>query len=289
MNWQNFIFDPSQKTFDLMESIAYKRFYDQELADAAFNYCLDKLSKNNWAKLNQYSGKNSASPTTFFARVYTNLVEDYARTELGRCDAPSWLKKLGQTWKKVFTLLCCHGKSTDVVLDVVTSDFNSNTINTKTSSEANTETENILTIINTIKNEIPDCGIQGKRTTKVALDDDDENSPEVAIALSTPHTSVEIEKNEFYSIIKALFGWSASENKTKNLATSNALQLELRSLALDDEIIVLFRCMFQENMSLPDAAKFVGIKAHTARRKRADIFSKIKQILIKHHIDLYNL
>lgn len=277
MDWQKFIFDPSQNIIGLMENIAYKRFYEHDIADSAFNYCLDELGKNNWAKLNKYNGKNGASPRTFFTCVYTRLVEDYARTELGRCTAPTWLNKLGQTWKKVFTLLCTHGKTPDVVI----SNFDSDIINTN----------DILTIINTIKNKIPDCGIKGKRPVKLALENDDDNITEVTSALSTSRIDTEIEKKEFNNIIKALFCWVTGKTITPHNIneSSNSLQVELRSLALDDETVVLFRCVFQENMSLPDAAKFIGMEAHTARRRRAETLSKIKQIFMKHHIDLYNL
>lgn len=275
MDWQKFIFDPTQNIIGLMEHIAYKRFYEHDIADAAFNYCLDELTKNNWARLNNYNGKNGASPKTFFTCVYTRLVEDYARIELGRCAAPSWLNKLGQTWKKVFTLLCTHGKTPDVVLSNFDSDINN--------------TNDILTIINTIKHKIPDCGIKGKRTVKLALEAEDDNITEINSALSTSRIDAEIEQNEFNYIMNALLGWLTGKNTTNNLETSNVLELELRSLTLDDETIVLFRCIFQENMSLPDAAKFVGMEAHTARRRRAETFAKIKEIFMKHHIDLYNL
>ena len=63
MDWQKFIFDPSQNIIGLMENIAYKRFYEHDIADSAFNYCLDELGKNNWAKLNKYNGKNQIKKT----------------------------------------------------------------------------------------------------------------------------------------------------------------------------------------------------------------------------------
>lgn len=272
MDWQTFIFDPTNNIISVMEKIAYKRFYEQNLADEAFNICLDKLSENDWAKLKKYTGENKASPKTFFMNVYTNLVEDFARSKMGRCTAPTWLERLGRSWNELFKRLCCESKEPEaLVVNYVTEGGDAN---------------DLRSMIYTIKQKIPSCGIKGKVRVRVSIDDTENESPiELPTGEINNGLDEDIVQNEFDEVMHAIRLWLSGEETSKS--SSNNLLNDLRALALDDEVIVLFRCIYQEQMKLPAAAEFIGIKAHTARRRVNDTLTVINQVFKNNQIDSF--
>lgn len=274
MDWQTFLFDPTQNIISTMEKIAYKRFYDQNLADEAFNECLDKLRENNWAKLQKYTGENNASPKTFFANVYTNLIEDFARSKLGRCTAPTWLERLGRSWKTLFKQLCCENKEPESLVVIH-----------KTQGG---DEDNYRDMIYAITQKIPNCGTKGKARIRVSIDDSDEETP-IEIPTGNPSEGLDhdIVQDEFEDIMHAIKLWLSGEEIQKS--NSHDLLKDLQALNLSDEVIVLFRCIYHEQMKLPAAAEFIGIKAHTARRRLNETLVLINQVFKKNQIDSFVL
>lgn len=256
-----------------MEKIAYRRFYEQNLADEAFNICLDKLRENDWAKLNQYTGENNATPKTFFMNVYTNVLEDFARTKMGRCTAPSWVSQLGRIWNEVFKLLCCKNKEPEALVVNFVS--------------AGGDSDDIRNMIYTIKQKIPSCGIKGRMSTQLSTDGDDDAPMEVSSAMVNESIDNDIEQDEFENVIHALSLWL--DGSVTNKKNSNKLLNDLHGLALSDETVILLRCIYQQQMKLPAAAELVGIKAHTARRRVNEAQEQINQILKNNNIGPFGM
>lgn len=90
--------------WQLVNKLAAKRFQQQETAEEAALFVLDKLSQENWRRLENFSGKSQF--TTYFTTVVYRLLEDYSRKRYGRASIPQWIKRLGSFWIKLYRLLC---------------------------------------------------------------------------------------------------------------------------------------------------------------------------------------
>lgn len=105
VDWNEVLFSAKEGFYKQMEPIAKQRFSDGNVAEEAVNFALSRMQENNWQKLNQYTGKNGASPTTFLYRVFINLLSDYRDKIYGRIRPPTWVKQKGQAWITAFNCL----------------------------------------------------------------------------------------------------------------------------------------------------------------------------------------
>ena len=102
MDWGAILFSPI--TYNGLEQLALKRFWmNKSVSEEAFNYCLEKLTENNWHRLRNY--QNKAKPQTFLYSVSTNLLEDFSRKKYGRIRKPTIVKVNGIIWSNMWDLL----------------------------------------------------------------------------------------------------------------------------------------------------------------------------------------
>jgi len=259
MDWQHFIFDPEQDLLSSMQRIAKKRFFDTEMARTAVDKTIDALSENEWAKLNKYEGRNSASARTYFFVVFRRCLEDQYRSHFGRCEPPKWVKLLGQFWVTLYKQLCCQSVDQTALLLEYHEDFD--------------EAE-VKGAISTIKQKDPKCESRGKRVQMQSLDQAKNSEQHSAL---TPKTSInqvqESLQTNYEDAVHALHLWlkgSACEE-----ANSQALLSQLGALNIDKASLGLLRLVYQEGMKLPEAAKLARIPEHTARRRVNDAKRKI--------------
>lgn len=240
-----------------MDNIAYKRFFEQELARTAVDECLDTLRKDDWAKLQSYQGRNDASAKTFFFIVYRHCLEDYYRKLFGRCEPPAWVKRLGAFWATLYKQLCCQSISEPELLVLYHQQF---------------EDTYIKESINVIHNNDPKCLTRGKKPKIESLSNlNNANNEEHYVDAESPEDKDQAQI--FEQTLYALQLWLQGESSNK-LNIKHTLA-QLNTLKLNDETIFLLRMVYQEGVKIPTAAKLAKIEAHTARRRINDALAKI--------------
>ena len=98
MDWQAMIFDPQENIFETLDKLAFKQFSDEIIAQEVVSVILKQWQDSDWAKLDKYQRRNSASPKTFLYSVFKNTLIDEYRKRYGRCEPPVWVKQLGDFW-----------------------------------------------------------------------------------------------------------------------------------------------------------------------------------------------
>lgn len=275
LDWQAFIFDSEQNIIASMDNIAQKRFFDAELASAAVDATLDSLQKNNWEKLRKYEGRNAASARTFFFIVFRRSLEDHYRTLFGRCEPPKWAKLLGSFWSTLYKQLCCQGIEEQALLVTYHNSYDDHII---------------AKAIATIKQKDPKCLTRGKRVKTQSIDDDHNDTLTDYEQISS-EASISVEEQDeitYEHIVHALHLWLSGDGAKpdQNEWQSQTVLAALRNLELDTTSILLLRLVFQENLKVPAAAKFVGIPEHTARRRVKEAKEKIAACFDQHEIHI---
>lgn len=254
MDWQHFIFDPKENILSSMDHVAQKRFIDNELAREAVDSSLEAMGKNNWAKLNQFDGRNQASAKTYFFIVFRRCLEDHYRKLFGRCEPPVWVKKLGQFWSTLYKQVCCQQISHNHLL---------------VQYHDRLDLDEIQNAVRTIKSKDPKCLTRGKRVS-VENAQDIENIGALSESNDIDYQS---HKQVFEQVLSGLHTWLSKEPATSE-QSQHLLDL-LTQLNLPDESVVLLRLIYQEGLKVPQAAELIGIPPHTARRRKNDALSKI--------------
>lgn len=256
MDWQHFIFDPKENILSSMDHVAQKRFFDSELAREAVDSSLEAMRNNDWAKLNQFEGRNQASAKTFFFIVFRRCLEDHYRKLFGRCEPPVWVKKLGQFWSTLYKQVCCQQIAHNQLL---------------VQYHHRQSEEEVQSAVQTIKSKDPKCLTRGKKISVENVEDIDNTA-----AFSEGNDIVyQQQKQAFEQVLNGLHIWLSKEPATSE--QSQYLLDLLTQLSLPDESVVLLRLIYQEGFKVPQAAELIGIPPHTARRRKNDALSQITE------------
>lgn len=110
ISWHGMLFDGKDSKgnpwYERIRQVCEMRFRNLNDAEAAFNYTLDKLVENEWERCRKYGGR--ASPGTYLVAISRNLMEDWARTQHGRCRPPKFVAALGHFFVQAHRFLCCE-------------------------------------------------------------------------------------------------------------------------------------------------------------------------------------
>ncbi|MFW8590881.1 hypothetical protein ACOI22_08780 [Glaciecola sp. 2405UD65-10] len=262
MDWQSLIFDPKTNFLQSMDNIAAKRFFDAELARTAVDECLDLMRQDNWAKLNAYEGRNSASAKTFFFIVYRRCLEDYYRKVFGRCEPPAWTKQLGEFWVRLYKQLCCQGASVTTLINAYKECFSSDYVQKS---------------ISTIRQKDPKCHTRGKQIVAKSIEVNEQSDSTIDssnIEVSSTNDADTLHATIFEQSLNAIHLWLGENLPESHDATQ--LLNKLNELELDIESKLLLRLVYQEGLKIPAAAAFIQIEAYTARRRIKDALAAIK-------------
>lgn len=266
MDWQAYIYDSSENIINTFHKLAYRQFYDEELAKDAVANILLKWMETNWASLKKYEGRHNASVKTFIISVFNNRLVDEHRKVYGRCVPPMWVKRMGVKWEKIYKQLCCEKKDPTHIVS----------IHQETSSE-----DEILHVIDVIKEKDPKCLTRGRKVS-VSMHGMSYDTPDMEF--KSISVEEEVETSYYFDVVDALTLW-LSESKRQDEVAIKDLFSCLNNLSLADEVIVLLRLVYQEGYTVPDAADFIGMKRHTARRRINEAVITIRSIFSKLKIE----
>jgi len=270
VDWQLIFYGEEGKLIHSLEYLCAKRFpSDTNLADEAFNHAMERLTENNFHKLQSFRGEAKAS--TFVIGCFRNSVEDFARSKFGKCAAPDWLKALGNIYISIHRRLCCEHRSSRSIQEEFA----------KPSEENHHEVQEIITKIH---RRIPNCLHKIAPTPQY-----DEFIEEDLSEADTSEETIDLELGSD-GLISAI--WLFISNDSSDVANPSLVKRldilrskALPNLNLSDDQKLLLRMVIIDEKSVTDAATLLSLKYHTARRQLESALSTLKEAFQKEGFD----
>ena len=266
VDWRALVFD--QQWMQRLERLAAKRFGAGGLAEEAAGYVIEKISENEWAVFQSYKGQSK--PETYLHTLTGNFLEEFSRKRFGRPRPPEWVKREGETWIRIWKMICLERCMPQSVIDLVCVDDSR-------------QESFVKHVIQTLKARIPWCGESSREIATPSIDDDGATSLEELIPeFLTPDS--QIEEAHFESVLQML-GLMFKDEVTPASVENSADQARAMSqdeayaplryfgdsLDLSDEEWVILRMVFENGLKYRVVAERLGMKHHEPGRicKRA--------------------
>ena len=255
-DWAALVLQPNW--LSKIDQLALRRFTQQGLAEEASAYVLDKLSADNWARCQSYTGK--AKPETFVITVINHLLEEFSRSRFGRPRPPEWLKREGELWVRIWKMLCLERQPMPSIADQL-------------SHAAERAAEFVHSIMRTIKGRIPSCG-QSHR--EIAAD---EEVPESVYG--TEHTfESALDQHQLEDTLllvhELLLGdFCPSKNTMQHTNTPEQWQQLRSQLALSDEECLLLKMVYQQGLKLKLVARALDMPDYQPGRLLKQLHQRI--------------
>ena len=257
-DWQQFVFDPAGRWIERLVRLAERRFPNAAVSGAAYNFAFDKISKDDWRLLENYTGK--AQPGTYLTAVFGRLLEDYSRMHFGRPRPPTWLHRMGELWTRVYQLLCLERMEPGSIADRLTAGH----------ARPRAEVERTIAVV---RARIPDCGQSRGEIAAADLTDTIESKQK-----ETTNPESELSEQELGELLRALrdllgrdAGDAARDPPSGAGAASSSLAsrlAELRaSLDLDDVDHLILKVVYQDGLAVAAAARVLRLPEHRVRRR----------------------
>ena len=283
MDWQAFIFNPSEDWIGKLERRARKRFSDENIADEAMNFALKRLGANDWEKLKSYQQRSK--PGTFLLVLFNNQLEDFARKKFGYPRPPAWVERMGEHWKTIWKRLCLEREESQSLLIVFEH-----------------IKEQTAEIIRTIKARISDCGkhsnitsVGGSRTE----DEDSSYSLQDAVQNDRHNQSNEapidsaLDRQQSEDILAALC--SVLEFEADKVALemqankmTEAMEKFNQAISLSGQQQLLLKLVYQQGYSVSAAARLLSLPDHQVRRSLKSAEKNLAEVLSELGLSLEN-
>lgn len=263
MDWHSFIFAPEKAWPMRLDELARRRFRDETLAEEAYNYAFDEISRDDWRRLREhYQGR--ATPDGFLLSVFNNLLADFARRRFGRPRPPAWVKRNGPLWVEVFGLLCLQRQDPNAIINVL--------------ADAASEAD-VRHMIREIKARHPHCG-EGCHEVST-----EEEHLQIFDACLGVHDSPERERcaaevQDAKTFLALLLESAESPGESEASAQLRArLPETARAAELTDTELTLLRLIYVHKDKVSVAARRLGLAEHTARRMEKRSVARLQQVL----------
>ena len=258
MDWQSFIFQTESNWLTRLQKIADKRFQDDNNALEAFNFAFERMSKDDWAKLNKFRG--DSKPDTFLIAVYNNLLKDFANFKFGKCRPPSWIARLGQSWSFIYRKLCCEKQQPNVI-------SLSSALSHMTMEESND-------IMRKIKTKIPSCGL-----VQSAVNIEDQQIADDASTVSPEDNYLQFKARWEKELIEQITSFYDPNNKEQLVALIKRIAATKQDIQLDVDGLLLLKLKYIEKLSMSKAAKMLDIPVKKAYLKLTETKKCLKEHL----------
>lgn len=267
MDWQAFVFNPVDAWMDRLNVLARRRFGEGSLADEAFNFAFEQISENRWERLNGFCGRSQ--PGSYLIAVFNNELEDFARKKFGRPRPPAWLDRMGETWLRIFKLLCLERREPETIVDQLC-------------ARDERHPDDVRIIIRTIRGRIPDCGQQ---IIDVVTDEIPQTDCGDTRALGPEAQLDQLELAKLFEAVAATLTSGVDAHVKSAAGFAHQAQGRWAQLAeklkiSDDERIVL-RQVYQDGLRLSAVARNLGRPEHELRRMVQRTVTRLQRILEK--------
>lgn len=233
--------------WDLINRLASKRFHKRETAEEAALYVLEELARNDWEKLQTFSGKSRF--TTFFSSVVYRLLEDYSRKRFGRITTPKWIRTLDGIWALLFKLLCLERFSFQDAVHMVIS------------QQPEISANSIEQAAEDVIGRVTDCG---------KSDLDGASGSESLKDHPAPAQILEDEKNLMEVLGHYCFGDDYNDKTIDN-------RFFKHQPPLHDEEKLLLKLCFRDGLSKTEAGKMLGLNRFQAHGRIRRTLKKIRE------------
>ncbi len=255
VDWQALYFDEHAAWPTRLMARARRRFGDSPDAEAAYNYAIDTLSENDWARLREkYRGTGSAEG--FMTISFLNLLEEYGVRKYGRPRPPAWVQRLGEPWTRIFELLCLRREAPERIVDLLL-------------QQGHEDPPALHQAIRQVRGRIPTCG------QRLGEESAGETTPE-PIHTATPVQ--DMDNAEVGHLLGALLGLAESAS-TEALTASARQAAGDAALQLSPKERLLLRLVYEENCSIPQAAHQLQMNERTARRTHTRLLGRLREAL----------
>lgn len=281
IDWQQILFDPKKNLIGRFDQLAKKRFWDENLADEAFIWILDKLKADDWARLASFNGH--AQPATFLHTVFLRLLEDFSRHKFGYPRPKTWLKNLGDFWVQIWKRLCLEREPPEQIKMSL--------------GEGDDVRElEIKQIMVTIKAKEPDCAQQEGLTTIGGADGDihinEKQNDGIEIGLHHSRRSVDERIHsenleDLLQVVGLLTGMTCRQTVSTDL--NKKLQYFSEQLKLEPGEQLILQMKFQEGMRDAAIARAMDMSNYQVKSSLKVVIQRLNKLFIEADISINEL
>jgi len=262
------------KIEDKCRRIAQRRVpMDEVLADTLHDKTHIKLSSNHYKRVrNSYAGKGN--PEAYLLTGYNSVFSDVIDSEYGKCRPPTWVKHLGKQWTEAFKWLCCKKSDIEEFVKVA---WSKKLISSEESGEF---------IVKQLLAKIPSCqNMDAGQIPSAVSQNSSEQNDEIINNQQNKQMS-----DELQMLLKLLADLITNQKiadkqnsneifdqKLKNIKSSqwqafrNAINREI-----DGQQLITLRLLFQEKLSVREAAEMLGVSQSKIIRYRQNALSSMR-------------
>jgi len=273
MDWQTLIFDPDKNWIARFDKIALKYFpNDESSAEAAVSEVLNRISENNYSKLN--TSKVLINPPAYLTTVVTNLIRDIAISKYGKCRPPEWVKRMGEIWKQVHKLLCCHRQLPESI--------------TLSLSDTSHSVNFIANICTEIKQNHAKCGHEVVKPVNTGFDDFDENNTPISEKLGGGSLEKCINNGDMELLLNLISNLIYEQENTLKWNVGGWIGKLENKIQLEPQQILILKLVFQEQKSISDVARLLNIKRHVVDYQLKQALGHLKDVFQVQGIEFSN-
>ena len=254
--------------YNFLERLAHRRIYDPITADAAFNYALDQLVKDDWRRLRQFRGRD-ATVKSFLSTVVGNLMHDYVKLKLKPIRIPQWVTACGAMWVEVFKRLCKEKRPVDETIEVLCG-RDENPVPCRVDVEK---------AIAGILSRFTQCGRYSGEPIPIDPNDMDQIH---SVAHQFPHLIPDeiCQALEQVAVMEALFQLLLNDRPSTLEGNIQKKIERLRSnLNLSAEERIFLKTIYQEGLSISDTGRRMRLNANQSHGKHRRLIKKIRKAL----------
>jgi RNA polymerase sigma factor (sigma-70 family) len=271
MDWQIILFDTQKGLIQYFDKIAVKYFpHDHREAEQAVNDAINIISANDFARMKK-SGTIS-NPRAYMTTVVTNLIRDASISKYGKCRPPEWVKRLGSTWTQIHKSLCCYQQDISQVCSALVS---------KDMSEPT-----ILMICKEIKVKHLKCGSELSKPSLKSLQYEPENDIDFEQKVSSVSLESDLDHQDFSLLLDALSQVLFGDPIKQSGPILASVQQLKKHINLEPQQVLVLKLVYQENMSISQAAELLNIKRHTVDYQMKNTMKQLKDAFEKCEIYL---
>lgn len=254
--------------YEYLEKLSHKRIYDPITADAALNFAIDQLKKNDWRRLRQFRGEKSQLKS-FLSTVVSRLLNDYVKSTLKPVRIPEWVRACGSVWVKTFNLLCKEKLNIDETIGRLCN---------READENGCRVE-VEKAIAGILSRFTKCGKYTGEPIPIDPNDMDQIND---ILFQFPHLNPEeiCQVLEQVAIMEALFTFLVyDQGATLDGNIQKKIALLRTNLRLSSEERVLLKTIYLEGNSVSNAGRRMNLNANQCHGRHRRLLNKIRQAI----------
>lgn len=246
--------------YEELDRLVKNRFQDENAADKAFLYLIEKLEEKDWKRVRNHRGDSSFR--TYLLAVARRLVEDFLRKEFGRPRPPAWLKAQGTLWTEVYRRLCLERMSPrDVVRSL------------KIWLSQKRDASLIEEAVDVILTKIPECGKPQEKEEKIE-DEDQKDTPFFpSLHYLTPEQMVTA--LERVSLLEAARFLLSDTEPSENNSLRNAISKLRSQVKPSGEESLFLKMVYEDGIPVSKAGKSLGWNTNQAHGRHRRLLARI--------------